>query len=410
MASSAPLEGCRVLELSGSSAAVSGRILADLGADVVKVEPPGGEPARSRPPLAECTAGDPISLFWLAFNVGKRSIVVDLECERGLNEFVALARNADIVITDFERFDIATNDKLAALARAANPMLVWTEIWPYGRGGAHETYPAGDLVLQAMGGHLYLNGDVDRPPVRIGLPVALCQGGAEAASAALMAYYHRIKTGQGQRVDISIQECISWTMLNTTMTTQLLGIEEMRGGAVKKERSNKYFTRLVWKCRDGYIHFGPVGGGGGAARQKSYAGLLRWMAEDGIDDPILTARDWNGKDLFTITQEDYDALSEPIGRFLATKPVMELMDRAVKERILLAPVSSIPQVMDNPHLRARGLYTSIADAQRGTILEYPTAWVSMTATPLRLPAAAPLIDADGDALRAQLMGNLEDAA
>jgi crotonobetainyl-CoA:carnitine CoA-transferase CaiB-like acyl-CoA transferase len=399
---SGPLQGCRVLELSHAAGAVAGRVLADLGADVIKIEPPRGEPARFEEPAAELATGERLSFFWLAFNTSKRSIAIDLEGEGGRREFAALARTADMVITDFQRMDIKQNDALATLARESNPALIWTEIWPYGRGEPHQGYPAGDLVLQAMGAHLYLNGDIDRPPVRVGIPVALCQGGVEAASAALMAYYHRLRSGVGQRVDISIQECITWTLLNTSMTTQLLGFDEVRGGAVRKERSNKYFTRLVWQCRDGFIHFAPVGGGGGAAREKSYAALIAWMAEDGVTDALLTARDWNGADAHGISQEDYNAVAAIIERFLAGKSLDVLIERAVRERILLAPVSSIPQVLSNPHLRSREVYRRLDDAERATSYEYPSNWARLSRTGLEAPRPAPKLDVDGAQLRREI--------
>lgn len=396
--SAGALSGCRVIELSHASGAVAGRLLADLGADVIKVEPPGGEPGRWMEPLAELSNGERLSTFWLAFNVSKRSVCLDLETEDGVRRFTDLARTADIVVTDFQRMDYDENDRLAALARQANPGLVWTEIWPFGRTTPRHRHPAGDLVLQALGGHLNLNGDIDRPPVRIGLPVALFQGGAEAASAALMAYYHRLRTGVGQRVDVSIQECVSWTMLNTSMTWQLLGREEERGGAVRKERANKYYTRLVWPCADGFVFFGPVGGGGGTARDKSYAALLKWMAEDGIDDPILTAQDWNGEHQADISQQDYDRVAAVIGEFIARKPVDELMNRAVRDRILLAPVYSIPQVLDSPQLAAREFYRPLADPGRGTELRYPAAWIRMSRTPLSPLRPTPSPGQDTDAV------------
>jgi crotonobetainyl-CoA:carnitine CoA-transferase CaiB-like acyl-CoA transferase len=397
-----PLCGCRVIEIGAEAGAVAGKMLADLGAEVIKVEPVGGERARNFPPMLELEHGDRLSAFWLAFNVSKRSIAMDLESDRGRSEFIALAKTADIVLTDFQGLDIDINDALATEAFAANAALIWTEIWPYGRGHRYERYPAGDLVLQAMGGHLYLNGDVDRPPVRVGLPVALSQGGAEAASAALMAYYHRLNTGEGQRVDISIQECITWTLLNTTMTAQLLGVDEVRGGAVRKERANKYYTRLVWECRDGFVHFAPVGGGGGAAREKSYAALISWMAEEGVDDPLLTARDWNGQDAQTIDQEDYDAVAGLIEKFIATRTIEDLITRAVRDRILLAPVSNVAQLMANPQLRARGVFEPLHDPVRGTDFAYPANWARMTATPLSQLRPAPAVDGDGEALRAEL--------
>ena len=381
------LAGTRVVEISHQAGAVAGRILADLGAEVIKIEPDGGEAARLVEPCATLPDGSRISYFWLGFNVSKRSLCLDLAAPEGRRAFAELMASTDIVVTDFQRLSQAQNDDLAAIARQANPSIIWTEIWPFGR---DIPFSATDTTLQAMGGHLFLNGDIDRPPVPIGVPVALMQGGAEAASAALMAYYHRLKTGTGQRVDISIQECIIWTLLNTTMAWQLLGLTEMRGGAVRKERANRFYTRLVWPCRDGHIFFGPVGGGGGSAREKSYAALVAWMAEDGITDDILTAQDWNGPEQFSIPQTDYDAVTDVIGRFILTKSVDELMERAVKERILLAPVASVAQILQNKNARERGFYGLLEDAGRALRVEYPARWANFSETPLREVGAAPV--------------------
>lgn len=388
-ASSGALAGIRVLEISHQAGAVCGRVLADLGAEVVKLEPPGGEPARSSHPMVELEDGSEHSCFWLAFNVSKRSVCLDLSSDAGLGEFRHLAEDADIVITDFQRLSLQESDRLADIARDVRPQIIWLDILPFGRGEPFEDYPATDTVLQALGGHLFLNGDVDRPPVRIGVPVAFIQGGAEGASAALMAYYHRLRTGVGQRVDVSIQECIVWTLLNSTMIWQILGLNEMRGGAIRKERANRFYTRLVWPCRDGYIFFGPVGGGGGVARQKSYAALLKWMAEDGFTDEILTRHDWNGEGQFRIPQADYDAVTEVIERFIRTKTEDELMSRAVRDRILLAPVASVKAVFDNAHFRSRHFYEPLEDSLRGTSLEYPFRWARLTETPLRQLTPAP---------------------
>ncbi|WP_157982281.1 CaiB/BaiF CoA-transferase family protein [Oceanicella sp. SM1341] len=395
------LEGIRVLEISALAGAVAGRVLADLGAEVVKIEPEGGEPFRRALPRVPTHDGEE-SAAWLAFNHGKRSVTLDLARPEGRDGFARLSATADIVVCDWERLDLDTMDALAGLARAANPGLVWTEILPFGRGGPFERYAATDTTLQALGGHLYLNGDVDRAPVRISLPVGLIQGGAEAASAALMALWHRMRGGEGQRVDVSVQECIIWTLLNSTMAWQILGLNEMRGGAIRKERANRFFTRLVWETRDGYIFFGPVGGGGGAARLKSYEALLAWMAEDGITDDILTRHDWNGDGQFFIPQADYDTVTAVIMRFIATKSTEALMERAVRERILLAPISSVSGVFTNPQFRARGLFVPLHDPGRGLEVELPGRWAHLSATPLRRPAPAPRPGADSAALLERL--------
>ena len=385
----APLTGVRVLELSHAAAAMTGRILSDLGAEVVKIEPEGGEAGRLVEPAATMHDGSRMSFFWLAYNVGKKSVCIDMTTPEGQTQFVELAASSDIVITDFERLDIHESDALFKRAMAANPALIWTDILPFGRGGVFESYPAGDLSLQALGGHLALNGDRDRPPVRIGLPVAILNGGSEAASATLMAYYHRLNTNEGQRVDVSIQACVVWTLLNSTMTWQLLGDNEERGGAVKKERANKFYTRLVWECADGHIFFGPVGGGLGVVRAKSYAALVKWMAEDGFNDALLTSKDWTGADAFRISQAEYDAVSDLIGAFIRHKTTAELMARAVRDGILLAPISSIPQILANPHLRARSYFAKLEDPPRNLNLEYPACWACFDKSPIVRPGPAP---------------------
>lgn len=393
------LNGIRVLELSALAGAVAGRVLADLGAEVIKVEPEGGEPFRRSVPTIKTEAGEE-SGAWLAFNHGKKSVTLDVDSDEGLAAFARLCKSADIIVTDWERLTLAQMDRLGAAARASNPALIWTEILPFGRGAPYEDYAATDTTLQALGGHLYLNGDVDRPPVRISLPVGLIQGGAEAASAALMAYYHRLRTGEGQRVDISVQECIVWTLLNSTMAWQILGLNELRGGAIRKERANRFFTRLVWETKDGYIFFGPVGGGGGAARIKSYDALVNWMKEDGFDDPILTKNDWNGDGQFFISQDDYDQVTAIIFAFIKTKTTEELMERAVRERILLAPISSVAGVFENPQFRARGLFRKLDDPERGLSVELPSRWANLSETPLADPRPAPAPGADTDEILA----------
>lgn len=389
------LADMKVLEISALAGAVCGRVLADLGADVIKLEPEGGEAFRRSLPVI-ATAQGKESAAWLAYNHGKRSVTLDpVQDEQA---FAALCASADIVVTDWERLDLDAMDRLAGLARKANPALVWCEVLPFGRGGPYERYPATDTVLQALGGHLYLNGDVDRPPVRISLPVGLIQGGVEAASVALMAYWHALKTGEGQRVDVSVQACIVWTLLNSTMAWQILGLNEMRGGAIRKERANRFFTRLVWETKDGYVFFGPVGGGGGSARIKSYEALVAWMAEDGITDSILTQHDWNGDGQFFIPQEDYNAVTEVIVGFIRTKTTDELMSRAVRERILLAPISSVAGVFDNPQFRARGYFRPLDDSGRGLKVELPARWANLSATPLAALRPAPLPGADTETI------------
>uniref|UniRef100_A0A2A4YZQ8 CoA transferase n=1 Tax=OCS116 cluster bacterium TaxID=2030921 RepID=A0A2A4YZQ8_9PROT len=395
------LEGVRVLEISSLSGAVCGRVLADLGAEVIKIEPEGGEAARNDLQMVPTKKGK-ISASWLAYNFGKKSITLDINSKDTEALFTDLIKSIDIVVCDFQRLTLPQMDRLATLARTTNPKLIWTEILPFGRGNAYEATPATDTTLQALGGHLYLNGEVDRPPVRIGLPVGLAQAGAEASNASLMAYYHALRTGEGQRVDISVQEVITWTLLNTTMAWQILGLNEMRGGALRKERANRFFTRLVWPCQDGYVVVGPVGGGGGSARSKSYAALLKWMAEEDITDEILTRHDWNGEGQFAIPQEDYDEVTAVIKAFIAPKTTEQLIARAVRDRILMAPINSIKHIFENVQFRDRGLFKPLIDEALGLDVELPANWVRMSQAQIAHMTPAPIAGADTRAVFEEL--------
>jgi crotonobetainyl-CoA:carnitine CoA-transferase CaiB-like acyl-CoA transferase len=231
-----------------------------------------------------------------------------------------------------------------------------------------------------MGGHLAVTGDADRPPLSIGVEVAYRHGGAEAASAAALAIYHRQRTGQGQHVDVSIQECIVWTLLNSTMTVQLLHRDDERGGAVRKERGRDLLTQVIWPCKDGQVHFVPVGGGGGSARYRSYVKFTDWMTEEGYGDPFLHARDWNGKDVNSIAQDEYDKLVALIGDFLRTKEIAELYDRAVRDRLLLAPIMRIPDLLKSPQLNQRGAYDDVLYGE--TIVRLPGRFAIFSETPV----------------------------
>jgi len=386
------------LEFSHLSAAVAGRVLADLGAEVVRIERRGGDPARWADPVTRDRTGAARGLGFLAHNLGKRSVTIDIDTEAGSEIIARLAATADIVVLDWERIGSpAEADRLHEICTTANPRLVWCEIWPYGR-GEYEMTPASELTLQAQGGHLYLNGEIDRAPVSVGAPVASSQAGVEAASAALMAYYHARRTGEGQRVDVSVQACVIWTLLNTTMTWQCMGIDEVRGGSVKKERGNSFFTRLVWRCADGYVQFGPVGGGGGAVREASYATLVAWMRDEGFYEEILDAHDWNGEGRFAIPQAAYDEVTALIGHFIEAHTLDELIERGMKRRILLAPIYTIPQLLEAEQLNARGFYRTVNDDARGISARVPGPFARLSATPLLEPRPAPLPGADTTAL------------
>ncbi|HLF70970.1 MAG TPA: CoA transferase, partial [Dehalococcoidia bacterium] len=218
-----PLAGIRVLDLATPRAEIAGRMLADLGADVLKVEPPSGAAARKLPPFVDGperrgsqsgrSASDQ-SLYWAALALNKRSAVIDLDAEAGRERLRALTRHADVLI---ESYDPGTLDAAGlgyeALS-ALNPGLVYVSVTPFGQHGPKALWPATELTLEAAGGRISIQGDRDRPPLPIGYPQAAFHAGARAAADAIIALNERAVSGRGQRLDTSMQEAVIWMLMN----------------------------------------------------------------------------------------------------------------------------------------------------------------------------------------------------
>ncbi|MFP6624567.1 MAG: CoA transferase, partial [Myxococcota bacterium] len=184
----AALEGIRVLDLTTRLGEGAGRVFADLGAEVIKIEPPGGCDARFTPPYEEGREGDPEgSLFWRAWGLGKRSVVLDLESAEERARFVELVRTADVLI---ESFTPGTLDGLGlgsdALCRE-NPQLVHVSVTPFGECVPDAASEATDLILAAAGGLLAMMGDKDRPPIPLGFGETSMHGAVQAAADAILA-------------------------------------------------------------------------------------------------------------------------------------------------------------------------------------------------------------------------------
>ncbi len=396
------LSGLRVIDLTDTSGYICGHTLAQLGADVIKVERPGGDADRATAPASDTGVG----FAWWALNSGKRGVTLDLATVDGRSVLRRLLDTADVVIESGERSLLASLGLDQAQLAAEFPRLIVTSISPYGATGPRAGSPATDLTVQALGGHMYVTGDEDRSPVRVGLPVSGLHAGVEAAAMTLVAVYERQTSGLGQYIDVSMQECLLWTMLNTTMTWELTGRIEGRGGAVRKERASTIMTRLIWDCADGLVHFVPVGGGGGRSRVKSWDRFASWMESEGFGAPILRARDWNGADQHSMTQEEYDAIAAAIKPFLMQHTVAELYDRAVVDGLLLAPVSTVREALASRQLVEREYFQRLDDDQLGEVA-MPGAFARLSVTPLSPLGPPPHAGQHNEAVLGELLSDAE---
>lgn len=366
------LDGYRVLDLTGEPGFFAGKLLGDLGADVIKIEPPAGDPARRRGPFVGGTADPERSILWLALNTSKRGITLNLDHPRGRELFMALCRQADVVI---ESAAPASRESLAARGlgpdalRAANPQLVVCSISPFGQSGPYGTYRGSDITCVAMGGNMYPTGNPERVPVRCTLPVAYYHGGIEAAASITFALWGRETQGEGQCIDVSLQEVM--LMPNMTSPTQF-PLTGLKGGRVGGGfRGNQAFFHELWPCADGYVSFALRGG---PARIPGIVALVKYMDEHGMAPASLKKRDWAAYNHNLISQKDVDEIETAIGAFFRTKTMAELFAAACDRNLMLAPANTAREILASRQLAAREFFLQLDDPGRGITLTYPGAF------------------------------------
>ena len=380
------LSGIRVLDLADERGFLAGKILGDLGADVVKVEPPGGDREGRRGPHLGVGDGDvddlDRSLPWLALNTSKRGITLNLESERGRSLFRDLAATADVVLETFEPGALDARGIGYASLREALPRLVFCAITPFGQTGPYARYRAHDLVVVAMGGNAALTGDADRPPVRCTVPTSWFHAGPEAATGIAMALYARETTGRGQLVDVSMQECQLSTLVTGAGQYARSGTLRSRTGAVLGN------TREIWKAKDGYVTFGLRGG---AARIPNLIATVEYMAEEGMAPEWLRKLDWAQYNHNTLEAGEIERMEAVFGAFFATRTRRELYEQALARRIMLAPCNDAREILEQPQLRSRELFTTIEYPELGAAIEHPAFFAKSTATRIGLRHRAPRV-------------------
>lgn len=360
----------RVLDLTDERGLLAGKILADLGADVVQIEPPGGNPARNIGPFYGDDPQPEKSLFWWAYAANKRSITLDLEQKGGQALLKKMVAEADFLVESFAPGYLDTLGLGYDLLAEINPKLVMVSITPFGQDGPYSNYQATDIVGMALGGFMYLTGDDDRAPIRISFPHFYLHGGAAGATAAMLAHTYRITSGQGQYVDVSCQQAVAKTLAHAPQIWDIEGAILKRMG-VYRQTSGENRVRINWPCRDGYVNYMVQGG----SVAYSTRALLEWMKEDNFDTADLDIIDWEKMGYGAITPELMDQLGGPLGDFFKGHTRAELVQGSLDRRILLFPVATPSALQDHPQLEARGYFKELEHPELGATVQYPGAFV-----------------------------------
>ncbi len=364
------LDPYRVLDLCDERGLLAGKILADMGADVVQVEPPGGSPARNVGPFHGDDPNPEKSLFWWAYAANKRSITLDLENRDGQDLLRKLVAKSDFLIESFAPGYLENLGLDYGQLSAINPRLVMVSITPFGQDGPYSNYQASDIVGMALGGFMYLTGDDDRAPVRISFPHFYLHGGAAGATAAMLAHTYRVTSGQGQYVDVSCQQAVAKTLAHAPQIWDIEGAILKRMG-VYRQTSGENRVRINWPCKDGYVNYMVQGG----TVAYSTRALLAWMKEDRFDTSDLDAIDWEKMGYGAITPELMAQLGGPLGNFFKGHTRAELVQGSLDRRILLFPVATPSALEGHPQLDARGYFRELDHPELKESVRYPGAFI-----------------------------------
>ncbi len=356
----------RVLDLSGPLGWLAGRILADLGADVIKVEPPGGDPGRRLPPHVAAPGAPAQSLAWLAHNVNKRSVTLDLESEVGRLDFQKLVAGCDFVLETFRPGYLESLGLGYAALHAINPQVILVSITPFGQKGPHRHFRGSDIEIMAMGGAMSLTGAEDGEPMRCTAPQGPMWAGSEAAVGALTALAHRTATGRGQHVDVSAQAAVLSALAHAPVFWDMLHVNPTRAGVFITGRSvTGARMRAFWPCKDGWINFIIYGG---VAGRRTNEQLVAWMSEKGLAPDWMRAIDWKTFEATRLAQEDVDRLEAPIFAFFESVTKQEFLEGAVAREMLGYPVYTVADIHADRHLAARDFWVDVPDETTGRSL------------------------------------------
>lgn len=337
---SQPLAGLRVLEVGTFvSAPYAGRLFAGYGAEVIKVEPPGGDLARHHGPFKDGKPHHETSALFLYLNTGKKSVELDLHTPAGHDAFLRLAANADVVLENFRPSDARALGLGYEQLRAANPRLTLVSITAFGQQGPYADYHANNMIALAMGGQMYITGTQDGGPLKNGGYQADYQAGLNAFSAASLAVLSAERDGEGQHVDVSMQHCMAPILEAGIPNYSYLGMW------MPLRRGNHMASFIgIYPCQDGHlgVHVMP-------RNWKPFVECID--RQDLFEDPRF------------VTQAERflhnDELMAELYAWAATQTKHEIYHQAGRMRTPIAFVHTMQDLVESPQLNARGFLQRI---------------------------------------------------
>lgn len=373
------LEGVVVLDLAGALGNYCSKLFADLGADVILVEPLAGAPTRSLVPKIKGRDDIESSLVFQYQNTNKRSIVLDLDTPEAQDVLRALIKNAHVLIESEQPGVMERRGLGYEVLRKIAPGLVMTSITPFGQDGPYADWLGSDLVGMAMGGMLYLAGYKDTAPMVAFGEQAIGAANLFAAVATMAAFYDAEVTGSGQHIDVSMQESIVMGMENAVQFYDLEGTIRKRNAGEQRLAGTG-----VFQCKDGYVYL-MAGGVGG---NRFWADTTQWLIDEGLERAEeLKEPCWHDND-YLASASAKTRFTEIFSSFALAQTKAQMQEKGRVRRIPIAPICDTSDLNKSEQRKYRGYFIDVA-ASDGTSLGMPGAPYRLSQTPWLVKCGAP---------------------
>ncbi|HKU93684.1 MAG TPA: CoA transferase [Vineibacter sp.] len=368
------LEDIRVLELSGPFTMMAGQILADLGAEVVAIEPPEGARGRRMEPFLDDVPGLDRSLTWQALNRNKRGMTLRTDSADGRTLLEQLAHTVDIILEELPP------GGTSVLAGCGLPQtLIHAQITSFSKDGPKAHYRSSDLALMAASGAPALAGEPGRPPLFFPVPQAMMEAGAESAVAALAALAARDCDGRGQAADVSARTAAIASGLSRVIAGFAGDTLPVRSATTGAGLSGVRSVPGMYTCADGYMVMSIVFG---AAFLPMTRQMVKWAIDEGELAPEYADAAWQafGRSAAAspASRAPIDALVDAVSRLCRTRTKQQLAATARAYKFMAAPVNTMADIAASPQFRERGLFTSTTVSPDGRAIDIPARFIQFS--------------------------------
>jgi crotonobetainyl-CoA:carnitine CoA-transferase CaiB-like acyl-CoA transferase len=376
------LGGLKVVEIASEIGEYCGKLYADLGAEVLLVEPLNGSPTRSRAPFFGDVVGPVTSIPFSYFNAGKESVALDLDAAVGRQHLLDLLRDADLLIEAMAPGRLAALGVTREVLSNLNPRLVVVSITPFGQSGPYVDFQADDLTLLSLGGLLTMGGYADGAPTAIYGNQAYLAGAQFAAVSSMAAILAAEASGIGDDIDVSIHESVVMGLENAAQVYQLEGKLRHRIGGTQTVASNGQFP-----CKDGYFYLFAAG----LASIRFWMLAVAWLQEEQVaGSEQFNEPRWQDR-VFLATDEAKQLFFDVFAPFTRTKTKAELFKACRERRIPAGAVAAPRDVLADPQSKHRGFIVSVDDAHLGKAVTCPGAPYQLSETPWRIGGPVPRV-------------------